>query len=211
MLGEPLGRRPSTASADAEDRGLRASPSSPARSSCAIPVVERRSSHRRDHVDHTELLTVASTCMGDRGGLTGRWGGVQPTRRTSPRRRAGWSDGATTAAGRPRSTTTHSCRLVLAAEHTTTHRAGHQHRGGVRAQSDDRRQRRLGSAGVLETAGSSLVSAHRSSRTSRSASACRGAGPCRACASSCWRSARSGRVGRTARSSASRATSTPTS
>ena len=49
---------------DAEDRGLRASPSSPARSSCAIPVVERRSSHRRVHVDHTELLTVASTGMG---------------------------------------------------------------------------------------------------------------------------------------------------
>ena len=34
---------------------------SSARSSCAIPVLGRRSSHRHVHVDHTELLTVASS------------------------------------------------------------------------------------------------------------------------------------------------------
>src|SRR6185312_10798510 len=60
---------PSRATAHAEDRGLRASPSNPARLSCALPVVERRSSHRHVHVDHTELLTVASAGMGSGAGL----------------------------------------------------------------------------------------------------------------------------------------------
>ena len=141
-------RRPSTASADAEDPGLRASPSSPARSSCAIPVVERRSSHRRAHVDHTELLTVASSRMGDRGGL--KVDGAVSSQLANVAE-------AATQAGATR------LRLLLdgrdqprpvpaaGAGRRTHHddRTGHEHRRGVRPQSDDRRQRRVGSAGLL--------------------------------------------------------------
>src|SRR4051812_15796045 len=61
--------RPWLESSGAEDRGLRASLSNPARSSFAVPIVETRSSHRHVHVDHTELLTVASAGMGSDGRL----------------------------------------------------------------------------------------------------------------------------------------------
>ena len=47
----------------------RACPPSPRPWSCATPVVRRRSSHRHVHVDHTELLTVASAVMGSGAGL----------------------------------------------------------------------------------------------------------------------------------------------
>ena len=53
-------------------------------------------------------------------------------------------------------------------------RAGHRHRRGVRPQPDEPGPDRLGPAGGVAAAGSSSASAARSSRTSPSASRCRG-------------------------------------
>ena len=61
-------------------------------------------------------------------------------------------------------------------------RARHVDRRGLRPQPDDAGQHGVGPAGVLARAGSSSVSAARSSRTSRSASRWRGATRRRACA-----------------------------
>ena len=73
------------------------------------------------------------------------------------------SGGATTAAGPPRSTTTRSCRWCWPPSTPTTIELGTSIAVAFARNPDDRRQRRLGSAGVLATAGSSSVSARRSS------------------------------------------------
>src|SRR6478735_8569423 len=62
-------RRPSHERVDVGGSARRACPPSPRPWPCATPVVRRRSSHRHIHVDHTELLTVASAIMGSDVGL----------------------------------------------------------------------------------------------------------------------------------------------
>ena len=183
--------------AHAEVRGLRASPSSPARSSCALPVVSRRSSHRHVHVDHTELLTVASAGMGKGvglkvdGGVSSQLANVVDAATTLERR--GY-DGCWTAE------INHDpfLPLTLAAEHTDTIELGTSI-----AVAFARNPMTVANVGwdLQEYSGGRLIwaSAHRSDRTSRSDSACRGVGRCRACESSYWRCGRSGRVGGTAR------------
>ena len=106
-------------------------------------------------------------------------------------------DKATTGAGPPKSVMTRSCRCCGRRAHVATG-ARHQHRGGVRAQSHDRRQYRMGPAGRTRRAGSFSAWAPRSSPTSKNDSACRGATRRRGCGNSSPRCTRSGRPGRTA-------------
>ena len=75
--------------------------------------------------------------------------------------------------------------LVLAAEHTSTIELGTSIAVAFARNPMTVAQHRMGSAGVLARAGSSSVSARRFSATSRTGSACRGAGRWRACGSSC--------------------------
>ena len=77
------------------------------------------------------------------------------------------------------------------------HRAGHRHRRGLRPQPDEPGRPGQRPADAARRAGSCSASARRSSRTSPSATRCRGRTRPPACASSSWPCGPSGRLGTT--------------